>query len=324
MQCPPSSSKVLILIRRVAFFPSSRTHWVMAELATSATSDLDSANVGSSLIRHRPVLRDFESLKREKEQLKIISAQEFIEAVLDEPFPSDFYHSLKSGVRLCRVINQLLPNTIKQISTKSLPFIQMENISNFLVAARTLGVPDHDLFRTVDLYEGKNLNQVAITVLTLARILTGITVADQKQGLSEAQRQRLRLMGRNRQSCALPDDYDVLRGEELAQRTRELKREHQAEVTRALTKRRGHTASRPERVPIIGPGAILWQLQNSAVETPQEHPSRPIKHTTQNDILSPRIADKRSREREPTILKFRLDANNENSLVQYVEFFEVY
>ena len=36
-----------------------------------------------------------------------------------------------------------------------MPFKQMENISNFLKACRTLGVAEHDLFETVDLCEGK-------------------------------------------------------------------------------------------------------------------------------------------------------------------------
>jgi len=36
-----------------------------------------------------------------------------------------------------------------------MPFKQMENISNFLKACRALGVAEHDLFETVDLYEAK-------------------------------------------------------------------------------------------------------------------------------------------------------------------------
>lgn len=41
-----------------------------------------------------------------------------------------------------------------------MPFIQMENISHFLAGAEKLGVPKHDLFQTVDLYEKKNMTQV--------------------------------------------------------------------------------------------------------------------------------------------------------------------
>lgn len=38
--------------------------------------------------------------------------------------------------------------------------IQMENVSNFLKACRAVGVAEHSLFETVDLYEGKDLGLV--------------------------------------------------------------------------------------------------------------------------------------------------------------------
>lgn len=37
----------------------------------------------------------------------------------------------------------------------------MENIACFLAGAEKLGVPKHDLFQTVDLYEKKNMTQVS-------------------------------------------------------------------------------------------------------------------------------------------------------------------
>lgn len=39
-------------------------------------------------------------------------------------------------------------------------FVQMENVSNFLKACRAVGVAEHSLFETVDLYEGKDLGLV--------------------------------------------------------------------------------------------------------------------------------------------------------------------
>ena len=36
----------------------------------------------------------------------------------------------------------------------------MENIAQFLNGAKELGVPPHDLFQTVDLFEKKNMTQV--------------------------------------------------------------------------------------------------------------------------------------------------------------------
>ncbi|KAF9900374.1 hypothetical protein BX616_002607 [Lobosporangium transversale] len=59
----------------------------------------------------------------------------------------------------------------------------MENISNFLNAAKQLGVQSSDLFQTVDLYEGKDMNQVVSTILTLERVVGGVAriVAKEKR-----------------------------------------------------------------------------------------------------------------------------------------------
>lgn len=40
----------------------------------------------------------------------------------------------------------------------------MENISIFLKGAEALGVPKHDLFQTIDLFEKKNMTQVKFIV----------------------------------------------------------------------------------------------------------------------------------------------------------------
>ncbi|KAF8936163.1 hypothetical protein BGZ47_009629 [Haplosporangium gracile] len=63
----------------------------------------------------------------------------------------------------------------------------MENISNFLNAARQLGVQSSDLFQTVDLYEGKDMTQVVSTILTLERVVGGVPrmiVKDKRPGPS--------------------------------------------------------------------------------------------------------------------------------------------
>jgi len=43
----------------------------------------------------------------------------------------------------------------------------MQNINYFLEACKTLGVPKHDLFVTVDLYEGKNIPVVVDCIYSL-------------------------------------------------------------------------------------------------------------------------------------------------------------
>ncbi|KAJ3199142.1 hypothetical protein HDU82_000693 [Entophlyctis luteolus] len=50
-----------------------------------------------------------------------------------------------------------------------MPFKQMENINFFLQAAEKLGVNKHELFQTVDLYEGKNMVQVVDSMYALSR-----------------------------------------------------------------------------------------------------------------------------------------------------------
>jgi hypothetical protein len=45
----------------------------------------------------------------------------------------------------------------------------MENISNFLKASRTLGLAEHDLFETVDLFEAKDLGVVVSCIHALGR-----------------------------------------------------------------------------------------------------------------------------------------------------------
>ncbi|CAO3566234.1 unnamed protein product [Mortierella alpina] len=103
------------------------------------------------------------------------AAQSFIERTVGQPLPSsDLHESLKDGVILCRLANRLRPGTVEQISLKNLPFVKMENISNFLNAAKQLGVQSSDLFQTVDLYEGKDMTQVVSTILTLERVLGGV------------------------------------------------------------------------------------------------------------------------------------------------------
>lgn len=47
----------------------------------------------------------------------------------------------------------------------------MENISSFLRACRALGVSEHDLFETVDLFEEKDMNVVVQCIFALGRTI---------------------------------------------------------------------------------------------------------------------------------------------------------
>ncbi|CAM9634144.1 unnamed protein product, partial [Ectocarpus sp. 12 AP-2014] len=87
-------------------------------------------------------------------------AQEWIEDVTGERFAQGFGEELKDGRKLCLLINQIKPGAVRRVNDSRMPFKQMENVSNFLKACRAVGVAEHSLFETVDLYEGKDLGLV--------------------------------------------------------------------------------------------------------------------------------------------------------------------
>ncbi|KAJ2162751.1 Protein kinase of the Mitotic Exit Network [Coemansia sp. RSA 552] len=127
-------------------------------------------------------------LKAEQLSRNHDTAVRFIDAVLGVQLDScALRDGLRDGVVLCQLINALRPGAVKRINTKSLPFAQMENISNFLAAAQSLGLDSSDLFQTVDLYEGKNMPRVVMTLLTIARVVAGIPLNSHRK-LSDAQR----------------------------------------------------------------------------------------------------------------------------------------
>ena len=76
---------------------------------------------------------------------------------------------LKSGVVLCEVACAISPGIVKRISDSPLPYKQMDNIAAFSSACRRLGVPEHDCFDTIDLFEGKDIVAVVQTIHALGR-----------------------------------------------------------------------------------------------------------------------------------------------------------
>lgn len=71
---------------------------------------------------------------------------------------------LHDGKILCAVANAVQPGSIKKINQQTMPFKQMENITNFMNVARNIGVGETDMFGTPDLYEGKNMGSVLNTL----------------------------------------------------------------------------------------------------------------------------------------------------------------
>jgi hypothetical protein len=86
----------------------------------------------------------------------------------------DLHVLLRDGTVLCRAANALAPglvkaNLLKPAATK---FQALETIAAFLGAARDLGVAEHELFTSKQLYDGDAMDAVMRTVVALARVST--------------------------------------------------------------------------------------------------------------------------------------------------------
>jgi hypothetical protein len=96
-----------------------------------------------------------------------------MEEILGEKFPSVAYEdALRDGVILCKLINKLKPGSVPKINTSGAQFKMMENVNLFQKALKDYGVPDLDVFQTVDLFEKKDIGQVTCTIFALGRAVS--------------------------------------------------------------------------------------------------------------------------------------------------------
>ncbi|KAI9735979.1 MAG: hypothetical protein M1834_001445 [Cirrosporium novae-zelandiae] len=98
--------------------------------------------------------------------------REWIEEVLGQTLPSgDLLEALKDGVALCQLVNLAVGSPGVKFKRSAMPFVQMENISQFLHACQIepLNLPPHDVFLTVDLYEAKDPAQVLQCLSSFSR-----------------------------------------------------------------------------------------------------------------------------------------------------------
>merc|ERR1719474_1090345 len=65
----------------------------------------------------------------------------------------DVFKCLVDGQIICEVVNVMYPGAVKKINKGKQPFVQMENISNFVGACTARGCAKADMFTTPDLYE---------------------------------------------------------------------------------------------------------------------------------------------------------------------------
>ena len=73
-------------------------------------------------------------------------------------------------------MNKLKPGSIPKINTTGGQFKMMENINKFQQAIRAYGVPDIDVFQTVDLYERRNIPQVTQSICALGRTVRSLSL----------------------------------------------------------------------------------------------------------------------------------------------------
>ena len=78
---------------------------------------------------------------------------------------------LKDGVILCEVAKQLLNINSKLPHKSTSAFFCMENIEFFIKALRNADVPDQYNFKTVDLWEEKNIRQVQLAIIAFSRAM---------------------------------------------------------------------------------------------------------------------------------------------------------
>ena len=69
-------------------------------------------------------------------------------------------------------MNKLMPGSVPKINTSGTHFKLMENINSFQNAAKRFGVPEVDVFQTVDLWERRNIPQVTQCIMALGRAVS--------------------------------------------------------------------------------------------------------------------------------------------------------
>ncbi|KAH3673188.1 hypothetical protein WICMUC_003806 [Wickerhamomyces mucosus] len=113
---------------------------------------------------------DLKELRKSKfDQNLANEAKNWILAIIGETTSKPFIELIKSGVVLCKLANSFNETHEIKFKESSLPFIQMENISKFLNFVKAYGVPQDEVFQTIDLYEEQDTTIVLQTIISFSR-----------------------------------------------------------------------------------------------------------------------------------------------------------
>ncbi|KAG6332198.1 hypothetical protein ID866_6891, partial [Astraeus odoratus] len=93
-----------------------------------------------------------------------------------------FCDALRDGVVLCQLMNKHRPNTITRVDPREDGFKRLTNITKFLAACSSQGVPSDDLFFRDDLIEAtpETLCRVARTIVALPKLFETPTIDETK------------------------------------------------------------------------------------------------------------------------------------------------
>jgi len=115
--------------------------------------------------------RDVRNRKKYNEE-EATSIAFWVEEVIDEDleFPEDIMASLRSGIDLCRLVNELQPGIVSTINEDDNVFAHTENIKSYLKACQQLGVNQVDMFEIHDLIQNNDVQQVLRNIVALERV----------------------------------------------------------------------------------------------------------------------------------------------------------